>query len=56
MKNIYIAPKMEQQQVACINMIAQSKIEGGGTITQKTYGDAKDRNSSQDEAAWNALW
>lgn len=55
MKKIYVAPKMEQQQVACINMIAES-LKGGGTITQKTYGDAKDRNSSQDEAAWNALW
>ncbi len=58
MKKIYIAPKMEQQKVNCMNMIAATgEIQGGGNIngSTPTYGDAKSR-TGQDEASWNALW
>ena len=58
MKKIYQKPEMLVVTVQPQGMIAASKLQVGGTITQRTIGDAKDRGDYEptEEQTYGNLW
>lgn len=58
MKKTYIAPVVEIKTIAVQTLIATSKLNVGGPITSKTYGDAKDRGDyePEDNTTFGDLW